>query len=181
MIRALVLHRLAVDAGTHKMTDAEFEAFYDEISRPLWRYVLRASGNSDLANDIVQEAFCRFLQLASPPAGHSERKAYIFKVAINLLRDHWRRTRREESENVDVSHPGQAGRTSGCAEDVRTLFHRLKPRERLLLWLAYVEGATHEEIAGALGLRQGSVKVLLFRARKRFSALLLGNDERGKQ
>ena len=44
---------------------------------------------------------------------------------------------------------------------------RLKPRERSLLWLAYAQGWSHEEIAASLGLRTASLKALLFRARRR--------------
>jgi RNA polymerase sigma-70 factor (ECF subfamily) len=48
----------------------------------------------------------------------------------------------------------------------------LKPREREMLWLAYAEGASHREIAGMLGMRPASIKLLLFRARRRLAALL---------
>ena len=51
---------------------------------------------------------------------------------------------------------------------------RLKPRERALLWLAYAQGSSHKEIAESLGLRAASVKLLLFRARRRLAALLTG-------
>ena len=43
-----------------------------------------------------------------------------------------------------------------------------------MLWLAYAEGATHEEIAAAVGVRPSSLKSLLFRARKKMAALLGG-------
>jgi RNA polymerase sigma-70 factor (ECF subfamily) len=49
---------------------------------------------------------------------------------------------------------------------------RLKPRERALLWLAYAQGSSHEEIAQSIGVRRSSVKLLLFRARRRLAALL---------
>src|SRR5882762_10483101 len=45
-------------------------------------------------------------------------------------------------------------------------------QERALLWLAHVEGSSHEEIGEALGVKEKSVKVMLFRARKRLGALL---------
>lgn len=48
----------------------------------------------------------------------------------------------------------------------------LKPRERSLLWLAYVQGWSHEEIASALGLKAASMKTMLFRARQRLLGLL---------
>jgi RNA polymerase sigma-70 factor (ECF subfamily) len=41
-----------------------------------------------------------------------------------------------------------------------------------MLWLAYAEGSTHQEIADTLGLRAGGIRVLLFRARRKLAALL---------
>ena len=55
------------------------------------------------------------------------------------------------------------------ATDLRRAMSRLKPRERELLWLAYAQGSSHREIAACLGLRTGSVKLLLFRARRRLA------------
>jgi RNA polymerase sigma-70 factor, ECF subfamily len=57
--------------------------------------------------------------------------------------------------------------------DVRAAMRALKPRERELLWLAYVEGMNHAEIAAATGLRTLSVRMLLFRARGKAAGLLL--------
>jgi RNA polymerase sigma-70 factor (ECF subfamily) len=51
-------------------------------------------------------------------------------------------------------------------------FNELKPRDRALLWLAYVEEHNHQEIASALGIARGSVKVLLSRARSKLRKLL---------
>jgi len=48
----------------------------------------------------------------------------------------------------------------------------LKPRERQLVWLAYVERATHREIGEALGLSARSIRVLLFRAKEKLVRLL---------
>jgi hypothetical protein len=51
-------------------------------------------------------------------------------------------------------------------------FLRLRPLDRMLLWLAYVEGAAHREIARAAGVRPSSVPVMLLRARRKLGALL---------
>lgn len=56
-----------------------------------------------------------------------------------------------------------------AAGDVWCLLARLRPRDRELLILAYVEGMTHREIASVTGLVTASVKPLLFRARRRFA------------
>jgi RNA polymerase sigma-70 factor, ECF subfamily len=55
---------------------------------------------------------------------------------------------------------------------------KLKPRDRSMLWLAYAQGFSHEEIAGMLGLRTSSLKALLHRARQRLIALLRAPGER---
>ena len=58
--------------------------------------------------------------------------------------------------------------------DVNRAMTQLKPNERAMLWMAYAEGATHPEIASVLGLNPASMKVLLFRARRKMAALLRG-------
>ena len=64
--------------------------------------------------------------------------------------------------------------------DVTRAMARLKPRERSLLWLAYAQGASHEEIAHILGLKRASLKMMLFRARRRLMAAL-GSEPQGRQ
>jgi RNA polymerase sigma-70 factor (ECF subfamily) len=58
--------------------------------------------------------------------------------------------------------------------DIRRAMTRLKPRQRDALWLAYAEGLSHEEIAQALGLKVASIKLILFRARRKLAELLRG-------
>ena len=52
------------------------------------------------------------------------------------------------------------------------MMQALKPRARQLLWLAYVEGMSHAEIADATGLNVLSIRLLLFRARRHAAGLL---------
>src|SRR3989454_8733629 len=62
-----------------------------------------------------------------------------------------------------------------CVErrsDLAGALEHLKPRERELLWLAYVEGSSHKEIAEIAGVRAASVRLLLFRARRKLAELL---------
>ena len=59
--------------------------------------------------------------------------------------------------------------------DLARAMATLKPREREMLWLAYAQGSSHEEIADSLGLRKSSIKILLFRARRRLAVALGGN------
>ena len=54
--------------------------------------------------------------------------------------------------------------------DLARAMDQMKPRERSLLWLAYAQGCSHEEIAEVLGLKKASLKAFLFRARQRLAA-----------
>ena len=166
----------AGDGEIANIDERAFQAIYDATSRPLWAYLLRVSGRRDVADDLLQESYCRFL--ARKPRGLDEEQTrrYLFRIATNLLRDRWRR-REELEEEQDGEVPG-AERDEASQMDVRRVMGKLKPRERQLLWLAYVEGMSHAEIASVTGLNALSVRMLLFRARRRAAGLLTpGNGE----
>ena len=56
--------------------------------------------------------------------------------------------------------------------DLARAFERLKPKQREMLWLAYANGSSHEEIAEVVGVAPGSVKGLLRRARMKLAEIL---------
>lgn len=146
-----------------------FRIFYDRTSRPLWAYLLRVSGRRDVADDLLQESYCRFLAAELPDMDAAESRSYLYKIATNLLHDRWRR--REFSEAAPGTVPSHED-DPGPRTDVRRALEQLKPRERQLLWLAHVEGFDHKEIAGLMGLKVASIRVLLFRARRELAGLL---------
>ena len=141
--------------------------------RPLWAYVYRVTRHAGDADDIVQDAFCRLLRADVSALEDEDLRRYVFRIAGNLITDRWRRAERELSWLQRLR--GEPHADPGVAPDdsVSREFAELKPRERALLWLAYVEEHNHEEIASALGLARGSVKVLLSRARARLRKLLV--------
>jgi RNA polymerase sigma-70 factor, ECF subfamily len=150
-------------------------AFYERTARPVWAYLARVSGNTGLADDLLQETYLRFLR-AKIPNGEVACRQYLFRIASNLLRDHWRRLepvplgQLPESTLIAPSNVDDSG-----MEARRTLasaFPRLRPRDRQLLWLAYAEGASHREIAEITGLRETSIRLLLFRAKRKLARFL---------
>jgi RNA polymerase sigma-70 factor (ECF subfamily) len=160
-----------------RLDEAAFSSLYRGASRALWSYVYRVTGNAADADDIVQEAFLRLLRTDLGPT-EEDRRRYLYRVASNLVVDRWRSRKRrhqheEQSVSAAVDGGGLASGSSADAnKDVARTFAELTSRERALLWLAYVEGESHEEIAASLGLGRGSIKVLLFRARRRLRDLL---------
>jgi RNA polymerase sigma-70 factor (ECF subfamily) len=150
-----------------------FEAFYRWTAAPLRAYVVRAIGSVTPADDIVQESFLRLLRAPPPTDDPGQLRAYLFRIASNLIRDHWRREDRErKSAESHSSEPVSVSPDISLRVDMTRMFERLRPQQRQLMWLAYVEGSDHAEIAAALGLGERSVRVLLHRARRKLAALL---------
>jgi RNA polymerase sigma-70 factor (ECF subfamily) len=102
-----------------------------------------------------------------------QRKSYLYRTATNLITDHRRAQSRQRRWWYLV--PRRAGAVANAVEfssDMDRLFARLGDRERALLWLAYVEGFDHREIAAVLNLKESSIRVMLFRARRRMETIL---------
>jgi RNA polymerase sigma-70 factor (ECF subfamily) len=162
------------------MDEDSFRVFYERTARPVWAYLSRMTGEPRLADDLLQEAYYRFLRAAVAHESEAHRRNYLFRIATNLVRDLRRRPRIDNvsigsgPDAIDRADPQSADAAGGAARrlDVGRAMARLKPRERDLLWLAYAQGSSHQEIAQALGLKTASIKLLLFRARRRLAALL---------
>lgn len=159
---------VALRAGRLPLDEPAFVSFYAHMAGPLKGYLRRLTGNIAVAEDLLQDSFVRFLAASGVPDDPNHQKNYLFRIATNLARDHYRRERRP----VVAPPPVILSSSAGESGDVWVLLRRLSPRDRELLVLAYVEGFTHREIAGVTGLVRASVKPLLFRARRRFAAAL---------
>jgi RNA polymerase sigma-70 factor, ECF subfamily len=167
------------------MDEDAFRAFYDLTSRAVWAYLSHVTGDPHAADDLLQETYIRFLGANRRWESDAHRRNFLFRVATNLARDRHRRNtvRRAEPLNTDrIGGHGGFATPAGDPEgrvDLRRALAQLPGRERELLWLAYAEGSSHEEIAHALGLRAGGIRVLLFRARRKLARLLRGGGENG--
>lgn len=159
-----------------QMDQDTFRALYDRTARPLWVYLWRMTGDAHLADDLLQETYYRFLRARRSYESDSHRRNYLYRIATNLAHD----THRQRVDHVELPEDGPgvpagegdpAERSQRRTDLTRAMAH-LKPRQRQALWLAYAEGSSHEEIAGILGVKTGSIKLLLFRARRKLAGLL---------
>ena len=153
------------------MNEAQFEAFYRSTAGGVWSYIYRMTGNASLADDLLQKTFFRFLRSNAAIANDEHLRRYVFRTATNLVFDHFRETKRQR-KIAETYVPELRTERNELRHDMMRLFGELKPQERALLWLAHVEGCSHAEIGETLGVKEKSVKVLLFRARKRLGDLL---------
>jgi RNA polymerase sigma-70 factor (ECF subfamily) len=151
--------------------------FYERTARSLWAYLSRVTGSAHLADDLLQETYYRFLRANGSYESDAHRRNYLFRIATNLARDVHRRRRIEELILRDEHAASQPASVDAIGEanahgDLARAMAKLRPRDRALLWLAYAHGSSHREIAETLGLKAASIKLLLFRARRRLARLL---------
>ena len=162
-----------------QMDQDTFRSLYDRTARPLWVYLFRRTGDSELADDLLQETYYRFLRTRVVYESESHRKNYLFRIACNLVNDSHRRKREHvelcENDSSFTSTNTDAVGLSARRTDLARAMSQLKPRQRDALWLAYAEGSSHEEIAQVLGVKAASIKLILFRARRKLARLLKGN------
>lgn len=176
----------ANEAGASLPMDEEtFRTFYDRTARQVWAYLAKITGDNHLADDLLQEAFYRFYRARTVYADESHRRNSLFRIATNLAHDVGRRKKRgrdvalpdDDADPKDLPIDAHTAERAAAKTDLRRALAQLKPSQREMLWLAYAQGSSHEEIAEVLGLTRGSVKALLFRARRKLADLLRGGAQ----
>jgi len=159
-----------------QMDEAAFRAFYNRTARAIWAYLAKVTGDRAAADDLMQECYYRFLRTRRAEMSEEHARQYLFRIATNLLRDQWRRNRGRLSVPLDdaekVPTAEQTAESVQARTDLQGALRQLKPRELELLWLAYVEGSSHAEISGVIGLKAASVRPMLFRARQKLLGIL---------
>jgi RNA polymerase sigma-70 factor (ECF subfamily) len=160
-----------LDGALSVMGDEEFRAFYERTARPLWSYLSRVTGDAHRAEDVLQETYYRFYRAGARYESESHRRNALFHIATNLLRDAARRAKRYEDVPLADTHAVPEVPVE-LRTDLQRAMQQLEPAQRELLWLAYAQGSSHEEIAGILGLRAVSIRTLLLRARRKLAAIL---------
>jgi RNA polymerase sigma-70 factor (ECF subfamily) len=171
---ALMDAALPATADPLVVDETAFRAFYDRTARQVWAYLYRGTRDAALADDLLQESYYRWLRARGPFESETHRERYLFRIATNLLADA-RRRRTPDHVPLPVDDIPSAVREDAAFErrtDLARAMATLSPRDRDMLWLAYADGASHEEIAVRLGLGRPSVKVMLFRARQRLASRL---------
>lgn len=162
-----------IDASLRMDEDA-FRAFYERTARPVWAYLMRLTGDPHTADDLLQEAYYRFYRAAANHESESHRRNSLFRIATNLARDLGRHKRRHPEGEMpeDAADHHVHGSQMESRTDLKRAMAQLKPEQQELLWLAYGQGFSHDEIAGVIGVKRGDVKTLLYRTRQKLAGLL---------
>jgi RNA polymerase sigma-70 factor (ECF subfamily) len=153
------------------MDEESFHAFYEQTHRNVRAYLRFMLIGQNVVDDLLQESYFRFLKAGLPASTEpAHQKNYLYRIATNLAHD-YRRSRKLETLSEELPAMSKLG-SLDTAHDVGRAFDRLKPRERDVLWFAYVECFDHKEIAGILQVGIASIRPMLARARNKFADIL---------
>ncbi len=156
----------------------DVDALFAEYNAALIRYLTRLTGDPDQAQDAAQESYLRML--TRPPAHSANLRAWLFTVATNVVRDHWRK----QTPLRELMNGPQQAISSDPQPDphaqleraerrqvVRRMLAKLSERERTVL-LMREEGFLHREIAEAVGTTTKSVGTMIARALRKLAGEL---------
>ena len=144
------------------MTESEqlFEQVYRTYGPSLYRFCLIQMRNPADAEDILQEVFCRRLYQAPEFASPDHERRWLFRVALNLCRDAWKRASRSDLP-LEAASAAVTPEELGLLEQVAAL----PEPQRTAIHLRYYEGYSLREIARLLGVTVPTVKMRLKRGR----------------
>jgi RNA polymerase sigma-70 factor (ECF subfamily) len=162
------------DADAAHSADAAGELFKGVYPR-LAGWVRRLVDDDDTAHEIASEAFVRLLSRWTKVENP---QSYLYMIATNLIRDHWRKTERERRAIRSVTAGAAADPVAYPVQDVdvRNLIASLPPRLRDPFLLHYYGGFGIREVATLLHRPEGTIKADLFAARARLKTALGERD-----
>lgn len=172
-----------------------FESLMQRHQRRVLSLIGHTIRQPNEVEDLAQQVFLKVYMALPKFDFRAEFSTWLYRITVNECYDYLRRQRALKSpggNEIQVGEMADLDRLSAglnrAAENparkaelrqaVEMLFQRLSPQERLLLTLRELEGYSMEEIANVMNLKENTVKVRLFRARKRLLNLhrrLLGD------
>jgi len=160
-----------------------FEAFYRDNARRLYGYLRQIVGNSETAEDVMQETFS---QIWRAPNGYRAElgslRGYLFGIGRKRAAEWWRKRERIPEEQHEKSGTEVVDSPARLLA-IGDAFSRLAEEQRSLLWLREVEGQSYAELAAILQIPVGTVKSRLFAAREALRRMWnsSGNAARSKR
>lgn len=164
-------------AGDH----AAFDALYRSCYAPLYRFVLIRVRSKDVAEDITQDVFIKFLRALPRYTGAPSVLPYLFTVARTTVIDHYRKRQPDFDDDAlwalaseDPSPEEEAALGVEVARVLRFL-SKLSPAEEAAIKLRYLDGLSTAEVAAILEKSEDAVRQILSRGVRELRSLLEGS------
>jgi RNA polymerase sigma-70 factor, ECF subfamily len=166
-----------------------WDTLVDEYWQRLFGYALRATSNAELAQDLVQETFLRIVQRIGKYNDEGKFEAWLFRILVNLIRDHGRSLSRHPTQSTVIESDGEriemtdelAGKVPAPheplhhREDVDALqiaLRKLPEGDRQILMLRHFADMPFKDIARTLNCPIGTVLARAHRALGKLRGLM---------
>jgi RNA polymerase sigma-70 factor, ECF subfamily len=166
--------RALAEAVARSGDEAAFRSLYRRHTPALYRLALRlGGGDGPWAEELVQRTWIRAVEGLGAFGWRSALSTWLAGIALNCARELWREARTRSETGLNEHRDGIT-QILGAEErvDLERAIERLPDGYRQVFVLHDVEGYTHEEIGGMLGIETGTSKSQLARARQRLRATL---------
>ncbi|MBN1999394.1 sigma-70 family RNA polymerase sigma factor [candidate division KSB1 bacterium] len=159
---------------TEKLSLSEdFKAVFYRYQKPIAQYIYLRVGSFDKTKDLVQDVFVRLWQ-ARDRVRPDTLNAYIYKIANNLVIDH---LRRRKTENTYMERP-ETGRDYSTTDNIeknlalKLAIQNLPPKLQTVFLLGRYQGLSYSEIADVCQISYKTVVVRMSKAMMRLKELL---------
>ncbi len=155
------------------MDDAQFERLYAEEAGALFSFLAYRTGDRGLAEDLLADAFERALRGRFNPKRGSA-KTWLYAIALNVLRDHVRRSAAESRayERVETGDARDAFADVEVRDELMRGLSRLSAEEREAISLRFGAALTVPEMASVLGEPLTTVEGRVYRALRKLREAL---------
>jgi len=162
---------------------AAFESLVRDYQADVWRFAYHLTRNRATADDVTQEAFLKAYRSLGTFRGDAKFSSWLLRITHNCAIDAFRRARREGPVPDDVLAGLAVERPQGSAEDrlrIAQAVRRLSPELREPFVVIEVLGFSYEEASTILGVRLGTVKSRMHRARAALARTLTEEEAAGE-
>jgi len=157
----------ACAAGDTKIFEELYRRFGDRMKSIAWNHL----GNASDAEDAIQDTFLKVHRAAATYTGEASFSTWMYRILVNNCYDLLRKRRRRIDEAPLEDDQGVIERPAPNVDDakrmtLRKLLDELPEQRRTVFSLFEIEGLSHAEIAGILGISEGNSKWILFSTKK---------------
>lgn len=168
--RALLLTDFELVERAKEGDQGAFRTLYDANVDRIYRLAYRMAGDEELARDFTQDAFLRAWQRLDQFRGEAAFSTWLHSIAVSVALNGLRkvdRHRKREGPLEDAAHvaPTRRRLEPDATDRLRAAVDALPEMYRTVFLMHDLEGYNHREIAGVLGVAEGTSKARLFRAR----------------
>ena len=154
---------------------------HDAHHRSIYRYISFRVDDPQTVEDLTSEVFIRFIHSLHRRRGPEKNiGGWLYGVAANVVKEHYRARRKQPLNQLDESIPGrepgpeQDVSTRLATEQLRQAMGELTQEQQEVLALRFGYGMRHREVAETLGKSEGAVRMLQVRAIAALSELMTG-------